>query len=60
MDFGVPKQFKEVAESLTTGKKPQSVHEKFDNYIERVKAGKAMIPKGVEKIFEEIIKELTK
>jgi len=54
VEFGVPKQFKEIAESLATGKKPQSIHEKFDNYIEKIKAGKEQIPEELAKIFRKI------
>lgn len=50
VEFGVPKQFREIAESLATRKKPESIREKFDNYMERIKAGKAQIPEEIEKI----------
>lgn len=60
VEFGVPKQFREIAEGLATGKKPQSVHEKFSAYMERIKAGKEQIPEEIEKIFREIKRELKK
>jgi len=58
VEFEVPKQFKEIAESLATGKKPQSIHEKFDKYIEKIKAGKEQIPEELAKIFRKIQREL--
>ena len=60
VEFGVPEQFKEIAESLVTGKKPESIHEKFSTYIERLKAGKEKIPEEMENIFKEIKKSLEK
>ena len=60
VEFGVPKQFREIAESLATGKKPQSIREKFDNYMERIKAGKEQIPEELAKIFRKMKKDLKK
>jgi len=56
----IPEQFGEIAENLATGKKPQSIHEKFDNYMERIKVGKEHIPEEIEKIFREIKRDLKK
>jgi len=60
VEFCIPKQFNEIMEGLATGKKPESIHEKFDNYIERIKAGKEQIPEEIKKIFKEIKKGLKK
>jgi len=60
VEFDVPEQFKEIAEGLATGKKPESIHEKFNSYIERLKAGKERVPDEIENIFKKIIKALAK
>lgn len=60
VEFEVPEQFKEIAENLATGKKPESIHEKFSSYIERLKAGKEKIPEEIENIFKEINKSFEK
>ncbi len=54
IEFEVPEQFKEIAQSLATGKTPESIHKKFNAYIERLKAGKEKIPEQIENIFKKI------
>lgn len=60
MEFKVPEQFREIAENLATGKRPESIHEKFDKYIENLKKGKEKIPEEIQNIFKEIKKSFEK
>ena len=60
IEFDVPEQFKEIAEGLATGKKPESIHEKFNSYMERLKAGKERIPDEIDNIFKKIIRGLNR
>lgn len=54
IEFEVPKGFKRTMRELAPGKKPKTLKQRTDEYLDKLKKGEVEVPQKVKDIFEKI------